>query len=88
MKRVLSALASGIAITFLPLFALVVLKVFRYSDPSDKTTILIVLWPMVITWFVLPRSTPMIVNIVVGIIFTVLLYSSVIYLLLRWRGKP
>ncbi len=100
-KRALLAFASGSAITSLPLLVLLVLKVsllalkiFHYSDALDRTTFLdrttlwIVFWPMAITWFILPRSTPMSVNITVGIIFTVLLYSSVIYLLMKWRGKP
>jgi hypothetical protein len=86
MKRVLWALTSGIVITFFPLLVLIVLKALRDRDPSDITAIWVILWPTAIVWLLLPRGTPMAIIVTVGVIFTVLLYSSAIYLILRWRG--
>jgi hypothetical protein len=89
IKRMLAALGSGLAITFLPLFVLIVFKAFRASDhdPSDTTALTIVLWPIAVLGQVLPQNTPLAVTIIAGFILTILVYSSLIYLVMAWRSK-
>jgi hypothetical protein len=83
----LAAFGSGLAITFLPLVVLLVLKVLRNGDPSDITALKIVLWPIIVLSHMLPLDTPVAVIFIVGLMFTVFLYSWIIYLAMAWRSK-
>ena len=89
IKRMLAALGSGLTITFLPLVVLIAIKAFRShaSDTSDLTTLKIMLWPVTVLEAVLPQNTPLAVTLIVGLGLTVLVYSSLIYLVMTWRSK-